>query len=71
MPGQTIDTPNPPALPSHLPADVDVLSVSLERKSLNPDVRSSLEKWQRTANYLAAGMYSSLTRRFVEGAYRR
>jgi hypothetical protein len=54
MPGEIVDEPNPPPLPSHLPADVDALLVTLEKKSLNPDIKQALEKWQRAANYLAA-----------------
>jgi hypothetical protein len=54
MPGEVIDRPNPPALPSHIPKEVDKLFVQIDRKPLDKKVEDSLKKWQRTANYLAA-----------------
>jgi xylulose-5-phosphate/fructose-6-phosphate phosphoketolase len=56
MPGEVIDQPNPPALESHLPSEVDVLFVKIEKKPLADDVKIALQKWQRAANYIAAGM---------------
>jgi xylulose-5-phosphate/fructose-6-phosphate phosphoketolase len=61
MPGEVIDRPNPPALPSHLPEFVDQLIVKLERTTLKDDAIEGLKKWQRAANYIAAGTFSSPT----------
>jgi xylulose-5-phosphate/fructose-6-phosphate phosphoketolase len=57
MPGEVIDRPNPPALPSHVPEFVDRLIVKLEGKVLKDDISEGLKKWQRAANYIAAGMF--------------
>jgi hypothetical protein len=56
MPGEVIDRPNPPALPSHLPDNVLDLAVKLERKPLDEDVAKSLKDFQSAACYIAAGM---------------
>lgn len=55
MPGQTIDKPNPAAAPSHLPEAIDDLRVRLDKATLDDDARSSLNKFRRAANYIAAG----------------
>lgn len=55
MPGEQIDRPNPPPLPSHLPDNVLELAVRLERKPLPDDVRDGLRAFQRAACYIAAG----------------
>jgi xylulose-5-phosphate/fructose-6-phosphate phosphoketolase len=56
MTGEVIDRPNPPALPSHVPEFVDQLIVKLGKTSLKDDTNDGLKKWQRAANYIAAGM---------------
>lgn len=56
MPGEVIDRPNPPALPSHLPDNVLDLAVKLERKPLDKDVAKSLKDFQSAACYIAAAM---------------
>ncbi|KAK1763466.1 D-xylulose 5-phosphate/D-fructose 6-phosphate phosphoketolase [Phialemonium atrogriseum] len=56
MPGEQIDRPNPPPLPSHLPDNVLELAVRLERKPLPDDVRDGLRAFQRAACYIAAAM---------------
>ncbi|KAL1851329.1 hypothetical protein VTK73DRAFT_9457 [Phialemonium thermophilum] len=56
MPGEQIDRPNPPPLPSNLPKDVLDLAVQLERKPLPEDVRGALRSFQRAACYIAAAM---------------
>ncbi|KAF2431718.1 putative phosphoketolase [Tothia fuscella] len=56
MPGEVIDRPNPPALPSHIPDYVDGLIVKLEKTKLKDDVDVAVKKWQRAANYIAAAM---------------
>lgn len=56
MPGQEIDQPNPPALPSQLPESVLDLAVRLDYKNaLNEKERSALSKFRRAADYIAAG----------------
>jgi xylulose-5-phosphate/fructose-6-phosphate phosphoketolase len=54
MPGEVIDRPNPPALPSNLPSEVDNLVIKLEKTPLKADVLKSLQQWQKAANYIAA-----------------
>jgi xylulose-5-phosphate/fructose-6-phosphate phosphoketolase len=55
MPGEIIDRPNPPPLPSHLPDSVNELLVQIEKQKLSDDVHHSLCLFQRAANYIAAG----------------
>lgn len=55
MPGEVIDRPNPPALPSHLPDFTEKLIINLERKPLPKETEDALKNWQRAANYIAAG----------------
>lgn len=55
MPGEIIDKANPKALPSYLPELIDELAVQLSRTSLDENVSRSLQKFQRAANYIAAG----------------
>lgn len=55
MPGEIIDKPNPKPLPSHLPEVIDQLAVQLARTSLDQNVIDSLQRFQRAANYIAAG----------------
>jgi xylulose-5-phosphate/fructose-6-phosphate phosphoketolase len=57
MPGQEIDVPNPPPMPSHLPDNVLELAVQIEKKSLPEDVKKGLVDFQRAACYIAAGQY--------------
>lgn len=55
MPGEQIDRPNPPPLPSQLPHNVLELAVQLGRKPLPDDDREGLRGFQRAACYIAAG----------------
>jgi xylulose-5-phosphate/fructose-6-phosphate phosphoketolase len=55
MPGQVIDAPNPPALPSHLPDETLSLAVKIEKKTLGEDAAQSLKDFQRAACYIAGG----------------
>jgi hypothetical protein len=55
MPGEVIDRPNPPPLPSHLPDSVNELLVQIEKQKLSDDVSHSLRLFQRAADYIAAG----------------
>ena len=55
MPGQEIDIPNPPPMPSHLPDNVLELAVKIDKKPLPEDVKKGLVDFQRAACYIAAG----------------
>lgn len=55
MPGEVIDRPNPPPLPSRLPDDILKLAVKPEQKPLDEDVAKSLVNFQNAACYIAAG----------------
>ncbi|QSS60046.1 phosphoketolase [Histoplasma capsulatum] len=59
MPGEIIDKPNPKPLPSHLPEVIDQLAVQLARTSLDQNVIDSLQRFQRAANYIAAGHWGT------------
>ncbi|RHZ74478.1 hypothetical protein CDV55_108697 [Aspergillus turcosus] len=56
MPGEVIDTPNPQALPSHIPDVVEQLQVKLDLTSLEQPVCDALFKFRRAASYIAAAM---------------
>ncbi|CAH0046703.1 unnamed protein product [Clonostachys solani] len=56
MPGQVIDRPNPPALPSDLPEETLNLSAKIERKTIEEDDLKSLKDFQRAACYIAGAM---------------
>ncbi|KAB5523109.1 XFP N-terminal domain-containing protein [Coniochaeta sp. 2T2.1] len=56
MPGQEIDVPNPPPMPSHLPDNVLELGVKIDKKPLPEDVKKGLVDFQRAACYIAAAM---------------
>lgn len=56
MPGEVIDRPNPPPLPSRLPDDILKLAVKPEQKPLDEDVAKSLVNFQNAACYIAAAM---------------
>jgi xylulose-5-phosphate/fructose-6-phosphate phosphoketolase len=56
MPGEEIDRPNPPPLPSHLPEQVLDLLAKPEKKQLDQDVARSLKDFQSAACYIAASM---------------
>jgi xylulose-5-phosphate/fructose-6-phosphate phosphoketolase len=60
MPGEIIDRPNPGPLPSSLPTEVDSLLVKLEKVELAEEVQNALHNWQRTANYIAAGVFREM-----------
>jgi xylulose-5-phosphate/fructose-6-phosphate phosphoketolase len=67
MPGQAIDKPDPQPAASHLPSSVDELLVAVKKSNLSDDDRRALDKFRRTANYIAAGelvvyIYGSRTR---------
>lgn len=55
MPGEVIDRPNPQALPSHLPDDLEDLKVKLPREALDQKACDALFKFRRAASYIAAG----------------
>lgn len=57
MPGEVIDKPNPNAMTSHIPDVVGGLLVKPEKSSLPGNVRNSLQKFFRAANYIAAGEF--------------
>ena len=59
MPGEQIDRPNPPPLPSRIADDALDLAAQVERRSLNEDDKASLRGFQRAACYIAAGMLHS------------
>lgn len=52
-----MEYPNPEPLPSNLPPEVECLSVKLDKVHLAEEVRNALQKWQRMANYIAAGTF--------------
>lgn len=54
MPGQYIDKPNPPPLPSHLPDQTLDLIAKPPKKPLDKNVAQSLKDFQQAACYLAA-----------------
>lgn len=56
MPGEVIDRPNPPPLPSRLPDNIRELLASPEIVPLEDHDRKSLQKFQRAACYIAAAM---------------
>lgn len=53
MPGEVIDRPNPPPLPSNLPHDTLNLQAKVEKKPLDKDVAQSLKDFQHAACYIA------------------
>lgn len=55
MPGEVIDRPNPQPLPSHLPDDLEKLSIKLSHETLDPKACDGLFKYRRAAAYIAAG----------------
>lgn len=63
MPGEEIDRPNPPPLPSHLPEQTLDLVAKPEKTKLDEDVVRSLKDFQSAACYIAAGEW--LHRSFV------
>ena len=60
MPGEVIDRPNPPPLPSHLPNNVLNLVVRPEGKPLDKEVAKSLKDFQNAACYIAAGIHHAI-----------
>ncbi|KAF3927963.1 hypothetical protein ABW20_dc0109159 [Dactylellina cionopaga] len=60
MPTQFISQPNPPAEKSHLPDDVLKLAVPTDHKDfLSEKDLNAIQKFRRTADYLAAGKFFS------------
>jgi xylulose-5-phosphate/fructose-6-phosphate phosphoketolase len=59
MPGEIIDRPNPPALASNLPSEVDNLAIKLEKTPLKKEVLEALQQWQKAANYIAACKFTA------------
>lgn len=57
MPGQFIDRPNPPALPSALPEETLDLAAKIESKPIGEDDLKSLNDFQRAACYIAGGQF--------------
>jgi xylulose-5-phosphate/fructose-6-phosphate phosphoketolase len=55
MPGEVVNQPNPPALPSQLPDTLLGLEVKPERQPLPKGVTQSLRDFQNAACYIAAG----------------
>lgn len=58
MPGEVIDRPNPQAMPSHLPDDLEKLKVKLAHDDLNQKACDALYKFRRAASYIAAGEFT-------------
>ncbi|KAI9706482.1 MAG: hypothetical protein M1836_003488 [Candelina mexicana] len=56
MPGEVINRPNPPPLPSHIPEDVLSLAVKLEKTSLDDTTNAGFQAFRNAANYIAAAM---------------
>uniref|UniRef100_A0A093VVR0 Putative phosphoketolase n=1 Tax=Talaromyces marneffei PM1 TaxID=1077442 RepID=A0A093VVR0_TALMA len=56
MPGEVIDQPNPPPLPSGLPEELDRFVVQLQNISLGQKDYDDLAKFRRAACYIAAAM---------------
>ena len=56
MPGEVIDRPNPQALNSHLPDEIEKLCVTLPHRVLDQKVCDALFKFRKAASYIAAGM---------------
>ena len=56
MPGEVIDRPNPQPLPSHLPDDLERLSIDLHHDPLDQPACNALFKFRKAASYIAAGM---------------
>lgn len=57
MPGEVIDQPNPPPLPSDLPEELDKFAVQLQSISLDQKDYDDLAKFRRAACYIAAGVF--------------
>lgn len=57
MPGEVIDQPNPPPLPSDLPEELDKFAVQLQNISLDQKDYDDLAKFRRAACYIAAGLF--------------
>jgi len=57
MPGEIIDTPNPPADASLIPQEVTKLNVELDYKNtLSDKERNAIQKFRRANLYLATAM---------------
>ncbi|KAG9259041.1 XFP N-terminal domain-containing protein [Emericellopsis atlantica] len=56
MPGEVVDQPNPPALPSHLPDSTLELAVKVDKTLLSKEDAQSLKDFQRAACYIAGSM---------------
>ncbi|KFA65761.1 hypothetical protein S40285_07099 [Stachybotrys chlorohalonatus IBT 40285] len=56
MPGQQIDRPDPPPLPSHLPDGTLDLAAKPEKKQLETTAAQGLKDFQNAACYIAASM---------------
>ena len=52
---ETIDQPNPPALPSNLPAETLLLAKVVEKRPLDKPIAEGLKQFRRAADYIAAG----------------
>jgi xylulose-5-phosphate/fructose-6-phosphate phosphoketolase len=58
MPGEVIDQPNPPPLPSHLPDSTLELAVKVDKTLLSKEDAQSLKDFQRAACYIAGCKYN-------------
>ncbi|KAF7561590.1 hypothetical protein G7046_g2553 [Stylonectria norvegica] len=56
MPGEVIDRPNPPALPSHLPDSTLELAAKIDKIPLDKKVAQSVKDFQQAACYIAGSM---------------
>lgn len=56
MPGEVIDRPNPPPLPSNVPDEAKSFLVQLDKPTLSDADNHALQKFRRAANYIAAAM---------------
>jgi xylulose-5-phosphate/fructose-6-phosphate phosphoketolase len=54
MPGEVIDQPNPPPLPSQLPDVASELLAKVPRAELSEEKLRSVKEFQRAACYIAA-----------------
>lgn len=55
MPGEIIDRPNPPPVPSNIPDPIEQLQVKLQKTTLEQPACDALYKFRRAAAYIAAG----------------
>lgn len=57
MPAQIVSKPNPPPDHSHLPKELDALSIKLDINVLTDKEVEDIKNFRSAANYIAAGTY--------------